>query len=86
MLLLIAEYLPTEDAQGRPTEERHIVSVFKLVQELLVPSGMKGKNHFQLLLAKLPPDHKVKWFAGAALNTSEQAMRTAEKSCGLLCQ
>ena len=74
MLLLVAEYLPTEDAGGRPIEERHIVSVFKLVQELLAPSGVKGKNQFQLLLAKLPPDHKAKWFAGAALNTSEQAM------------
>lgn len=74
MLLLVAEYLPTEDAEGRPIEERHIVSVFKLVQELLAPSGVKGKNQFQLLLAKLPPDHKAKWFAGAALNTSEQAM------------
>ena len=74
MLLLVAEYLPTEDAEGRPIEERHIVSVFKLVQELLAPSGVKGKNQFQLLLAKLPPNHKAKWFAGAALNTSEQAM------------
>ena len=74
MLLLVAEYLPTEVAEGRPIEERHIVSVFKLVQELLAPSGVKGKNQFQLLLAKLPPDHKAKWFAGAALNTSEQAM------------
>lgn len=74
MLLLAAEYLPTKDAEGRPIEERHIVSVFKLVQELLAPSGVKGKNQFQLLLAKLPPDHKAKWFAGAALNTSEQAM------------
>ena len=74
MLLLVAEYLPTEDAEGKPIEERHIVSVFKLVQELLAPSGVKGKNQFQLLLAKFPPDHKAKWFAGAALNTSEQAM------------
>ena len=74
LLLLVAEYLPTEDAEGKPIEERHIVSVFKLVQELLAPSGVKGKNQFQLLLTKLPPDHKAKWFAGAALNTSEQAM------------
>ena len=37
MLLLAAEYLPTTDAEGRPIEERHIVSVFKLVQELLAP-------------------------------------------------
>ena len=74
MFLLVAEYLPTEDENGNPVEKRHIVSVFKLVQELLAPSGVKGKNQFQLLLTKLPPDHKAKWFAGAALNTSEQAM------------
>ena len=29
---------------------------------------------FQILMSKLPPDHKAKWFAGAALNSSEQAM------------
>ena len=72
--LLLAEYLPPKRIHGELRERRHIVSVFKLVQELLAPSGVKGKNQFQLLLAKLPPDHKAKWFAGAALNTSEQAM------------
>jgi type IV secretion system protein VirD4 len=36
------------------------VSVFKLVQELLAPSQVKGKNQFQLLLEKLPADHKAK--------------------------
>lgn len=35
---------------------------------------MKGKNQFQLLLEKLPPNHKARWFAGSALNTAEQAM------------
>ena len=74
MLMLVAEYLPTEDEDGNPIEQRHIVSVFKLVQELLAPSQIKGKNQFQLLLEKLPPDHKAKWFAGSALNTAEQAM------------
>ena len=54
--------------------ERHIVSVFKLVQDLLEPSKVKGKSHFQLLMSKLPPDHKARWFAGAALNSAEQAM------------
>ena len=74
MLMLVAEYLPTEDEDGNSIEQRHIVSVFKLVQELLAPSQIKGKNQFQLLLEKLPPDHKAKWFAGSALNTAEQAM------------
>ena len=74
MFLLVAEYLPTEDENGNPIEKRHIVSVFKLVQELLAPSKVKGKNQFQLLLEKLPPNHKARWFAGSALNTAEQAM------------
>lgn len=74
MFLLVAEYLPTEDEDGSPIEQRHIVSVFKLVQELLAPSRVKGKNQFQLLLDKLPPNHKARWFAGSALNTAEQAM------------
>ena len=66
VILLIAEFAPPE--------QRHIVSVFKLIQDLLAPSGIKGKNQFQLLMEKLPTDHKTRWFAGAALNTSEQAM------------
>ena len=66
VILLIAEFAPPE--------QRHIVSVFKLIQDLLAPSGIKGKNQFQLLMEKLPPDHKTRWFAGSALNTSEQAM------------
>jgi len=57
-------------------EQRHIVSVFKVIQELLAPSKIKGKNQFQLLIEKLPPEHKAKWFAGAALNTAEQSMNS----------
>ena len=45
-----------------------------LVQDLLEPSKVKGKSHFQLLMGKLPPDHKARWFAGAALSSAEQAM------------
>ena len=46
VVLLLAEYLPpTEEA---PQERRHIVSVFKLVQDLLAPSKTaKGKNGFR---------------------------------------
>ena len=46
----------------------------KLVQELLEPSGVRGKNWFSLLMDRLPETHKARWFAGAALNSSEQAM------------
>lgn len=55
-------------------KERHIVSVFKVIQELFEPSNVNGKNQFQQLMNILPDDHKAKWFAGAALNTGEQAM------------
>ena len=72
VILMLAEFLPPDEAH--PQERRHIVSVFKLVQDLLEPSKVKGKSHFQLLMSKLPPDHKARWFAGAALNSAEQAM------------
>jgi type IV secretion system protein VirD4 len=67
-ILLIAEFCPPE--------KRHIVSVFKIIQDLLAPSPIKGKNQFQILIEKLPPNHKARWFAGAALNTAEQAMQS----------
>ena len=76
MLMLVAEYLPTQDKDGHPIEKRHIVSVFKLVQELLVPSQIKGKNQYQLLMDKLPENHKAKMLAGSALTTSDQAMKS----------
>lgn len=72
VILLLAEFLPPDEEH--PTERRHIVSVFKLVQELLAPSNARGKNWFHVLMDKLPDAHKARWFAGAALSTSEQAM------------
>lgn len=74
VILLIAEYLPPTEVDGKKVDCRHIVSVFKLVQDLIAPSKVKGKSQFQLLMDKLPSDHKTKWFAGAALNSAEQAM------------
>ena len=66
VILIISEFC--EDKQ------RHIVSVFKLVQDLLKPSKVKGKTQFQVLLDLLPDNHKARWFTGVALNTSKQAM------------
>lgn len=65
-ILLVAEFCP-------PTE-RHIVSVFKIIQELMAPSQTKGQTQFQVLLSLLPETHKAKWFAGAATSTADQAM------------
>lgn len=74
VILLIAEYLPPQNIDGEIVDKRHIVSVFKMIQDLMTPSKVKGKNQFQLLMEKLPSTHKAKWFAGAALNSAEQAM------------
>ena len=65
-ILLVAEFCEPQ--------KRHIVSVFKIIQELLAPSEKRNKNQFQELVALLPNDHKAKWFAGAALNASDQSM------------
>ena len=65
-ILLVSEFCKPE--------ERHIVSVFKIIQELLAPGNGKQRNQFQSLMNILPTDHKARWFAGAALNTSEQSM------------
>ena len=69
-ILLVAEFAPSE--------QRHIVSVYKLIQELLapVPNMGKGKTQFHKIMEKLPAEHKTKWFASAALNTSDQAMQS----------
>ena len=72
--LLLAEYLPPKRIHGELRERRHIVSVFKLVQELLAPSILPGKNEFQLLMDHLPEEHKAKWFSGSALTAADQAM------------
>lgn len=65
-ILLVAEFCEPQ--------KRHIVSVFKIIQELLAPSEKRNINQFQELMALLPNDHKAKWFAGAALNASDQSM------------
>ncbi len=78
VILLVAEYLPPKNIDDEIIDERHIISVFKLVQDLLEPAqkekGQPQKSQFQLLMSKLPNTHKAKWFAGAALNSSEQGM------------
>ena len=49
VILLVAEFCPPE--------KRHIISVFKLIQDLLAPSEVKGKSQFKLLMDKLPSEH-----------------------------
>lgn len=72
IVMLLAEFiLPEKDG----TEKRHIVSAFKLVQDLLAaPGGGRGKNGFHVLMDMLPSVHKARWVAGAALTAADQAM------------
>lgn len=74
LILLIAEF--------GEKDERHIVSVFKLIQDLLEPveekktgkGQPKPKNGFKILMEKLPDEHKAKWLAGSAMFAADQAM------------
>ena len=72
VVMLLAEFIsPEKDG----TEKRHIVSAFKLVQDLLAaPGGGRGKNGFHVLMDMLPSVHKARWVAGAALTAADQAM------------
>ena len=66
-ILLVAEFCPPG--------ERHIVSVFKIIQDLMAPAlGDRKRNQFQDLMDLLPPTHKARWFAGAAISTADQSM------------
>lgn len=81
VILVIAEFCSplikkSSDENDVSTEQRHIISVFKLIQDLLAPSPVKGQSQFKVLMEKLPPEHKARWFSGAALNTSEAAMQS----------
>lgn len=75
LILLIAEF--------GEKNERHIVSVFKMIRDLLKPveetktekkGQAKPKNGFKILMEKLPDEHKAKWLAGSALFAADQAM------------
>lgn len=71
VILLLAEF--------GDKNERHIVSVFKLIQDLIAkppPQNPKDKPqmYFTKLMERLPSEHKAKWLAGAALNSADQAM------------
>ena len=70
VILLLAEF--------GDKRERHIVSVFKLIQDLLAKyqpdPKAKPLMFFTKLMEKLPSEHKAKWLAGAALNSSDQSM------------
>lgn len=75
VLLLLAEFLPPD--KDHPTERRHLVSVFILIQQLLAPSGMRGQSYFKQLMDMLPAHHRARNLASSALESSDQATASA---------
>lgn len=76
LILVLAEF--------GEAEECHIVSVLKLMIELLqqkdpakksqFKQNEKTETYFAELMKHLPPEHKAKWLSGAALNSAEQTI------------
>lgn len=75
VILLLAEFLPPDSKH--PTERRHLVSVFILIQQLLAPSSVRGKTYFKQLMDMLPPHHRARNLASSALESSDQATASA---------
>ena len=69
VIMTLSEFIPPDSARH---DKRHIMSVFKLVKELMAPMGKK--NGFQVLIDSLPDTHKAGWMATAATSSSEQGM------------
>jgi len=61
-------------AEFAAPQERHIISVFRLTQDLLAPSPVKGMSCFQLLMQRLPSGHIAPQLSGAALNAGGEGM------------
>lgn len=78
--LLVAQYCKPE--------ERHIVTVFKILLELMQPIKIPGekdkdgdgspsfKSKFHLLLDALPENDKIRWFSGAASYAAGQSFQS----------
>ncbi len=74
IILLIAEFCEED--------KRHIVSVYKIIQDLMGSGASQGQqsgqqkqeNEFKKLLDNLPSEHKTRWFAGASINSPTQQM------------
>ena len=69
VIMTLSEFIPPDSAGH---DKRHIMSVFKLMKELMAPMGKK--NGFQVLIDSLPDTHKAGWMATAATSSSEQGM------------
>ena len=69
VIMTLSEFIPPDSARH---DKRHIMSVFKLMKELMAPMGKK--NGFQVLVDSLPDTHKAGWMASAATSSSDQGM------------
>ena len=69
VIMTLSEFIPPDSAGH---DKQHIMSVFKLMKELMAPMGKK--NGFQVLVDSLPDTHKAGWMASAATSSSDQGM------------
>ena len=68
VILLVAEF--------GEKDQRHIISVYQIVQDLFGSSNPKEDSEYKKLLDMLPQGHKAKLFAGAALNAPDTTMKS----------
>lgn len=68
VIMLVAEYASPN--------ERHIISVNEVVQDLFGTNKPKDDSEYKKLLDKLPAGHKAKMFAGAALFSADATMKS----------
>ncbi len=68
ILLILAEY----GEKG----ERHIVSCFRLLRDMMAPSNEEGKNQLQIAIDLLPQDSRARSFAATALETAPETMQS----------
>lgn len=68
VILLVAEF-------AKPCE-RHIISVYKIVQDLFSSPNPREDSEYKKLLDMLPEGHKARLFAGAAMNAPDTTMKS----------
>ena len=68
VILLVAEFADRE--------QRHIISVYQIVQDMFGNANPREDSEYKKLLAMLPEGHKAKLFAGAAMNAADSTMKS----------
>lgn len=68
ILMILAEY-------GKK-DEKHIVSCFRLIQDMMAPSNEEGKLQLQVCIDLLPENSRARNFATTALESAPETMQS----------